>query len=146
MVGISSKCPTWDWVVRNNIIERAGTGIYLGDSNGDAPFVRGTIELNLIVDRWATTWRSSTRTRDPRSRHADRRQRHGHPPQRLHQIIQRLDRGSRAPNVLVGHWPLSGPGQNDRYELYGNFFFQNDTHVEALFQGEGTSPFTTISS
>ncbi len=39
------------------------------------------------------------------------------------------------PNVLVGHWPLSGPGMNDRYLVYGNFFYQNPN--EALFQGEG---------
>src|SRR5262249_32340756 len=39
------------------------------------------------------------------------------------------------PNLLVGHMPLSGAGQNDRYEIYGNFFFQNP--VEVLFQGEG---------
>ena len=39
------------------------------------------------------------------------------------------------PNLLVGHSPLSGTGVDDRYEIYGNFFFQNPT--EALFQGEG---------
>jgi len=39
------------------------------------------------------------------------------------------------PNLLVGHFPLSGPGKNDVYEIYGNFFYQNPT--EALFQGEG---------
>ncbi len=37
--------------------------------------------------------------------------------------------------MLVGHFPLSGIGANDRYEIYGNFFYQNP--VEALFQGEG---------
>jgi hypothetical protein len=37
--------------------------------------------------------------------------------------------------VLVGHLPLSGEGQNDVYEIYGNFFYENPT--EALFQGEG---------
>ncbi|HVZ35731.1 MAG TPA: hypothetical protein VG963_25065, partial [Polyangiaceae bacterium] len=39
------------------------------------------------------------------------------------------------PNLLVGHFPLSGAGMNDLYEIYGNFFYQNP--VEALFQGEG---------
>jgi hypothetical protein len=39
------------------------------------------------------------------------------------------------PNVLVGHLPLSGEGQDDTYEIYGNFFYENPT--EALFQGEG---------
>ncbi len=39
------------------------------------------------------------------------------------------------PNVLVGHWPLSGEGAEDRYLIYANLFWQNPT--EALFQGEG---------
>jgi hypothetical protein len=37
--------------------------------------------------------------------------------------------------VLVGHWPLTGPGSTDVYQIYGNVFYQNP--VEALFQGEG---------
>ena len=37
--------------------------------------------------------------------------------------------------MLVGHFPLTGSGSNDRYEIYGNFFYENPT--EALFQGEG---------
>ena len=43
------------------------------------------------------------------------------------------------PNVLVGHWPLSGPGREDQYLIYGNFFYQNPN--EALFQGEGNLAF-----
>ncbi len=39
------------------------------------------------------------------------------------------------PNVLVGHLPLAGPGQEDEYAIYANLFFQNPG--EALFQGEG---------
>jgi hypothetical protein len=35
----------------------------------------------------------------------------------------------------VGHWPLAGPGAEDDYLIYGNFFHQNPN--EALFQGEG---------
>ena len=41
----------------------------------------------------------------------------------------------KTPNVYVGHWPLSGPGSTDVYQIYGNVFYQNP--VEALFQGEG---------
>jgi len=37
--------------------------------------------------------------------------------------------------VLVGHFPLEGPGAEDDYAVYGNFFNQN--RHEALFQGEG---------
>src|SRR5688572_15686603 len=40
------------------------------------------------------------------------------------------------PNLLVGHWPLSGNGANDVYQIYGNFFWANPTG-EPLFQGEG---------
>jgi hypothetical protein len=39
------------------------------------------------------------------------------------------------PNVLVGHFPLAGPGAEDDYAIYGNLFYQNRN--EALFQGEG---------
>jgi hypothetical protein len=37
--------------------------------------------------------------------------------------------------VLVGHWPLSGAGSTDVYQIYGNLFYQNP--AESLFQGEG---------
>ena len=36
----------------------------------------------------------------------------------------------------MGHFPRSGPGQDDLYEIYGNFFYQNPSG-ERLFQGEG---------
>ena len=49
-VAISTKCPAWNWVIRGNTIVGAGTGIYLGNSDGSAPFVAGIIERNLIVD------------------------------------------------------------------------------------------------
>lgn len=39
------------------------------------------------------------------------------------------------PNLLVGSFPVTGPGKEDYYEIYGNFFWQNPT--EALFQGTG---------
>ena len=37
--------------------------------------------------------------------------------------------------MLVGHFPPEGPGAEDNYAIYGNFFYQN--RHEALFQGEG---------
>ncbi|WP_255398912.1 hypothetical protein [Nitrosovibrio sp. Nv6] len=49
-VAISTKCPAWGWVIRHNVITDAGTGLYLGDSDGRAPFINGLIEHNLIVD------------------------------------------------------------------------------------------------
>src|SRR5262249_36081648 len=50
VVGISTKCPAWSWVIRGNIIRGAGTGMYLGNSDGNQPFIGGLIEDNLIVD------------------------------------------------------------------------------------------------
>src|SRR4029077_17423609 len=43
------------------------------------------------------------------------------------------------PSLLVGPWPHSGPGAEDTYAIYGNFFYQNPS--EALFQGEGNIAF-----
>jgi hypothetical protein len=39
------------------------------------------------------------------------------------------------PNVLLGHFPLSGAGSEDRYLVYGNLFLPNPS--EALLQAEG---------
>ena len=39
-VGISTKCPALGWVIRDNRIERVGTGMYLGDSDGSDAFCR----------------------------------------------------------------------------------------------------------
>jgi hypothetical protein len=39
------------------------------------------------------------------------------------------------PNLLLGHWPLTGEGSADEYLVYGNFLADNPH--EALFQGEG---------
>src|SRR5215471_2135653 len=50
IVGISTKCPAWGWIIRRNEIVRAGTGMYLGNSDGSAPFFAGLIEYNLVVD------------------------------------------------------------------------------------------------
>jgi hypothetical protein len=47
--------------------------------------------------------------------------------------------GNARPNLLVGSFPLTGPGSNDRYEIYGNFFYGNPT--EGLVQAEGNVAF-----
>ena len=44
------------------------------------------------------------------------------------------------PNVLVGHFPLTGKGKDDEYIIYNNFFFEN-CMSESLFQGEGNIAF-----
>lgn len=135
-VAISTKCPAWDWVIRNSVIEGAGTGLYLGNSDGRAPFIRGLIEHNLIVD---------TRGYNLQIKHQQTRPLLPDIPGEAgltiirHNVFSKARGGSSGemarPNVLVGHWPLSGPGSNDRYLVYGNFFYQNPD--ESLFQGEG---------
>jgi hypothetical protein len=139
-VGISSFCPSWGWVIRNNVIVGAGTGMYLGGSDGRAPFVAGIIEHNLIAD--TTGYNLQIKHQVPRSR-ID-----GMPEEKSVTIIRHnvftksanSSGGEMArPNLLVGHWPLSGPGADDMYAIYGNFFYQNPS--EALFQGEGNVAF-----
>ena len=133
--GISTKCPTWNWVIRGNTIIGAGTGMYLGDSDGSAPFVAGLIERNLIVD----TIGYNLQVKHQNSR-ADIP---GMPGGRnmtiiRHNVFVKADgvlTEAPRPNVLVGHFPLEGAGAEDDYAIYGNFFYQNRN--EALFQGEG---------
>src|SRR5690606_30552814 len=48
IVGISTKIVTWDWVIRKNVIDGAGTGLYLGNSDGTRAFIGGLIEGNLF--------------------------------------------------------------------------------------------------
>jgi len=136
-VGISTKCPAWDWVIRNNVIIGAGTGIYLGNSDGNAPFFRGLIENNLIAD----TIGYNLQIKHQRTRPDDIPD---VPAGEGRTIIRRnvfskaegaSSGGMARPNVLVGHWPYSGPERKDEYLIYGNLFYQNPH--EALFQGEG---------
>lgn len=136
IVAISTKCPAWHWVIRHNVISGAGTGIYLGDSDGRAPFVAGLIEHNLVIDTLGYNLRIT---------HQQSRPTLSEMPGDASKTIIRHNVFSKAanngvkkmarPNVLVGHWPLSGAGQNDQYLIYGNFFYQNP--YESLFQGEG---------
>jgi hypothetical protein len=139
-VGISTKCPAWNWVISRNVIIGAGTGIYLGNSDGTAPFVAGLIERNLVRD---------TRGYNLQIKHQNARPvMPGMPTGPSATLIRNnvFSKASNAataglarPNVLVGHFPQSGPGASDLYLIYGNFFHENAT--EALFQGEGNFAF-----
>ncbi|MEM1181004.1 MAG: hypothetical protein AAGM22_21870 [Acidobacteriota bacterium] len=139
IVGINSKCPAWNWVIRRNTIEDTGTGIYLGDSNGEDEFSAGLIEHNLIRD----TIGYNLQIKHQNGRATDL----GAPAQAYtvirHNVFSKAQNGSSGaaarPNVLVGHWPLAGAGASDEYLIYGNFFHQNPT--EGLFQGEGNIAF-----
>jgi hypothetical protein len=134
-VGISTKSPAWNWVVRHNTIEKTGIGLYFGLSDGSVEFVNGLIEHNAVSTTLAYNleikhqWRRRTALGVPAAGTTI-----------LRHNVWSKEAGSATgtwatPNVLVGHWPLSGAGATDVYQIYGNVFYQNP--VEALFQGEG---------
>jgi hypothetical protein len=134
---ITTKVTTWGWVIRRNRIVRAGTGLYLGNPDGSAPFIGGLIENNLITD--TIGYGMEIKWQGPRQIVE------GMPtaPTKTiirHNVFIKKDRpvgGSGArPNLLVGGFPSSGPGSEDRYEIYGNLFYHNP-HGEALIQASG---------
>lgn len=135
-VGISTKAPAHGWVVRGNLIERVGTGMYFGNSDGSAPFVAGLIEHNTVRDTLGYNLQIKHQRPRPEGM-PGAGQRHDTVIRR--NLFDKSAGGSTGPmarpNVLVGHWPLSGEGSEDRYLIYANLFWQNPT--EALFQGEG---------
>ncbi len=133
--GISTKTPTWNWTIRNNTITGAGTGLYLGNSDGTDPFIGGLIENNLIQN--TIGYDMEIKYQVPRPTVI------GMPTGPSTTIIrnnvfikndQPNPDGDR-PNVLVGGFPASGPGSNDMYEIYGNFFYHNPR--ESLLQADG---------
>ncbi|MBD8527268.1 hypothetical protein [Pseudomarimonas arenosa] len=141
-VGISTKGPAWNWVLRNNRIERVGTGIYLGNSNGAEHFVHGLIEFNLIRDSvgYNAQIKHQFAASRPSGSGFETLPATGRTVIRhnvFHKSGNSSGGGNARPNLLLGTFPLSGNGSNDDYVVYGNFFYQNPTGVEALFQGEG---------
>lgn len=142
-VGISTnQAPVWDWVVRGNTITDCGTGMYLGNSDGNEQFLRGIIENNLIYD--TIGYNIEIKQQNPLPTNVP-----GLPLTTVKTIIRNnvfskvnnASTGDMArPLLLVGHSPLSGPGRDNYYEIYGNFFYQNPTG-EPLFQGEGNYSF-----
>lgn len=139
-VGISTKGSAWDWIVRNNTILSPGTGMYFGDSDGSAPFVRGLVEYNYVEDSIGYNMEIKHQNARPANI--------GLPTGDSvtiirHNVFTKENNSSTGglarPNLLVGHFPLSGDGSNDTYEIYGNFLFENPS--ESLFQGEGNIHF-----
>jgi hypothetical protein len=132
---ISTKTPTWGWVVRRNVFESPGIGIYFGNSTGEDPFIGGRIEHNLFVDclgycmqiKWQlprpTDWPGMP-TGPSVTVIADNVFVHG----------DRVDASPR-PNLLVGGFAMTGPGSEDRYEIARNFFADNPN--EPLLQASG---------
>jgi hypothetical protein len=141
-VGISTKSAAWNWVIRANRILEAGTGIYLGNSDGTEPFIAGVIEGNLIMNTigynmqikhqlpyGTQSWVSQLPPEPHRTIIRD----NVFIKERNDWLPSQVD-GPR-PNLLVDPFPGSGVGSSDLYEIYGNFFYRNPN--ESLFQGTG---------
>ncbi len=131
-VGISTKCPAFGWVVKHNRIERVGTGMYFGDSDGSDPFVGGIIEANRVV----RTLGYNLQIKHQKVRSAE----YGDHRDTVirYNVFSKSDSlpGKQArPNVLLGHGPLTGAGSEVRHLVYGNLFLHNPS--EALLQAEG---------
>jgi hypothetical protein len=134
IVGISTKCPAWSWVIRGNVIRGAGTGIYLGNSDGNAPFAGGVIERNLIVDSTGYALQIKHQVSRPAGMPAEAMQ-----TVIRHNVFSKAGNGATGrmarPSVLLGHAPPSGAGVDDSFAVYGNFFHENP--YEVLMQAEG---------
>jgi hypothetical protein len=138
-VAINTKSAAWNWVVRYNTITSTGTGLYFGGSSGQYEFANSLVEHNLIY---------GTLGYNGEFKHQLSRNTSIGVPSTATTIIRHnvfsketgsLTGTEARPNLLVGHWPLSGAGSSDIYQIYGNVFYQNP--YEALFQGEGNIAF-----
>ena len=134
--GISTKTPTWGWIIRRNKIVGAGTGLYLGNSDGSDPFIGGLIEDNLVDS--PTGYCMEIKFQMPRPSVA------GIPTSPTTTIIRdnvfiKKDHAATTsggrPQVLVGGFPATGPGAQDRYEIFGNLFFHDSD--DSLLQASG---------
>lgn len=136
-VGISTKCHAWNWAIRKNRIIGAGTGLYLGNSDGGRPFVNGLIEYNLVMNTIGYNMEIKHQLDGVRDENAGTAV-DGKTIIR-HNVFCKEENastgGNARPNVLLGAFPSTGHGTNDVYEMYGNFFYQNP--VEALLQATG---------
>jgi hypothetical protein len=141
-VAIATRGIAWNWVIRGNTIIEAGTGVYLGNSTGEWPFVAGLIEGNLIVD--SIGYNAQIKWQLPYAAPAGLPAGPNRTIVRHNVFIKRKAQsafpagaadGAR-PNLLVGGFPTSGQGSSDTYEIYGNFFYENKDG-EPLFQGSG---------
>ncbi len=136
-VGISTKCHAWNWTIRKNRIIGAGTGMYLGNSDGGRPFVNGVIEGNLVMNTIGYNIEIKHQADGVRDEMAGTAI-DGKTIIRHNVFSKEANAstgGAARPNVLLGAFPSTGYGANDVYEVYGNFFYQNP--VEALLQATG---------
>ncbi len=138
-VGISTKCTAWDWIIRKNTFLSPGLGMYLGNSDGTAPFINGLIEYNLVIN--PLRYGIQIKHQNEGLRTIPGMTTEGKTTIRYNVIsrAEGFDPAAPRPNLLVGNFPASGPGSNDYYEIYGNFLWQNP--IEGLFQGTGNYAF-----
>lgn len=147
ITGITTREAAWGWVIRNNIIEATGTGMYLGQSDGTAPFVDGLVEHNLVRD--TIGYSMQIKHQKP---WADE----GVPgiPEDSARTTIRYNVFSKAaggatggrarPNVLLGHFPLEGPGSDHHYLVYGNLFYGNPTNQSLLQSDSSLAVFSNL--
>lgn len=135
-VGISTKTPTSGWIIRRNVIEGPGTGMYLGNSDHTFPFAAGLIEYNLIKDpigydiqiKDQAEWPSHPALPSGDSKTIVR-----------HNVFLKNDQPSPdgpRPNLFLGGQPPSGLGSGDSVEVYGNLIVHNSVD-EPLIQAAG---------
>lgn len=134
-VGISTKCIAWNWTIVDNHIHNCGTGLYLGNSDGTAPFINGIIENNLVEN--PIGYDMEIKDQIPYNSVS------GMPAGPNTTIVrnnvfikndQPSPDGDR-PNVYIGGFPASGQGSSDTYQIYGNLFDHNPR--ESLLQATG---------
>ncbi|HEY0371797.1 MAG TPA: hypothetical protein VGD79_07330, partial [Thermoanaerobaculia bacterium] len=110
VVAINTKCPAWNWVIRNTTITSSGTGLYIGGSEGEFAFTNFLVEHNLIYN---------TLGYNAQFKHQLGRNTSIGIPSTGTVIVRHntfsKETGSSSgadvrPNLLVGHWPLSGAG------------------------------------
>jgi hypothetical protein len=132
---ISTKTPTWGWEIRRNVIRNAGTGMYLGNSDGTQPFIGGLIENNLVVDPLG--YCIQVKYQKPRPDHPGIPAGVSQTLIRHNVLIKNNKKGPSGarPNLLVGGFPRRGPGKDDLYQIYGNLIVNNP--FDALIQASG---------
>lgn len=137
VAGVRTACPAWDWVVRRVRVEDAGVGLHFGRSDGAAPFVRGLVEQSLVVDPMGHALLFEAQGVRPGVA--------GLPVEDTVTVVRdtvlikatraTTGAGARA-TVRIGRLPPSGAGQGDRFELLGNFLFENSAIEEGLIRAE----------
>jgi MYXO-CTERM domain-containing protein len=135
-VAISTKTPTYGWIIRRNIIDGAGTGLYLGNSNYAEPFVGGVIEYNLV--RNTIGYNMQIKNQNVWPMHPALTNVEDSRTIIRHNVFIKDDAPSPdgvRPNVFLGGPPPSGEGSSRLVEVYGNLFLHNAN--ESLLQATG---------